>query len=50
MLSLLALELATAPGKLSPLPVALAAMASLVRLTLAARATRRCLATRATLA
>jgi hypothetical protein len=40
---------ALAPGRLAPLPVALAAAASLTRLTLAARAARRCLAIRATL-
>jgi hypothetical protein len=50
MLSLLAGQLAIAPGKLAPLPIALAAAASLARLTLATRAARRCLAIRATLA
>jgi hypothetical protein len=49
MLSLLAGLLATAPGKLSPLPTALAAAASLARLTLATRAAHRCLAIRAAL-
>ena len=47
MLSLLTSQLATAPGKLSPLPVALAAAASLTRLTLATRAAHRSLAIRA---
>jgi hypothetical protein len=49
MLSLLAGQLATAPGKLSPLPIALAAAASLARLTLATRAAYRCLTIRAAL-
>jgi hypothetical protein len=39
-----------APGQLSPLPIALAATASLARLTFATRATHRCLAIRAALA
>ena len=46
MLSLLAALLAAAPGKLSPLPIALATTASCARLTLATRAAHRCLATR----
>jgi hypothetical protein len=49
MLALLAGQLAIAPGTLAPLPVAAAAAASLARLSLAARAARRCLTTRATL-
>jgi hypothetical protein len=49
LLSLVAGLLALAPGKLAPLPIALAAAASLARLTLAARAAHRCLAIRATL-
>jgi hypothetical protein len=48
-LVLLAAQLATAPGKLSPVPAAAAAAAGLARLTLAGRAARRCLASRATL-
>jgi hypothetical protein len=50
MLSLLAGQLAIAPWRLSPLPIALAAAASLARLTLATRAAHRCLAIRAALA
>jgi hypothetical protein len=50
MLSLLTSQLATAPGRLSPLPVALAAAASLTRLTLATRAAHRSLVIRAALA
>jgi hypothetical protein len=49
-LALLAAELAIAPGKLSPLPAAAAAIASLARLILARRAASRCLALRAALA
>ena len=49
MLSLLAAQLAIAPGQLSALPIALAAAASCVRLILATRAAHRCLATRAAL-
>jgi hypothetical protein len=49
LLSLVAGLLAVAPGTLAPLPIALAAAASLARLTLATRAARQCLATRATL-
>ncbi len=49
MLSLLTGQLATAAGKLAPLPVALAAAASLTRLALASRAAHRCLAIRAAL-
>jgi hypothetical protein len=48
-LALLGLLLATAPGRLSPLLAAAAAVAGLVRLLLASRAARRCLATRAAL-
>jgi hypothetical protein len=48
-LLLLVAQLATAPGKLSPLPAAVAAAASLARLLFARRAARRCLATRASL-
>jgi hypothetical protein len=50
MLSLLAVELAVAPAQLPALPIALAATASLARLTLATRAVHRCLAIRAALA
>jgi hypothetical protein len=50
MLALCAAEVALAPEKLAPLPVALAAAASLARLTLATRAARRLLACRAALA
>ena len=49
MLSLLISQLATTPGQLAPLPVALAAVASLTRLPLAVRAAHRCLAIRAAL-
>jgi hypothetical protein len=49
MLSLLAALLALAPGQLATVPIALAAAASCARLTLATRAARRCLATRAAL-
>ncbi len=49
-LALLASLLATAPGRLSPFLAATAAVASLVRLLLANRAARHCLATRAALA
>jgi hypothetical protein len=38
-----------APGRLAWAPVTIAAAASLIRLVLGGRATRRCLATRATL-
>jgi hypothetical protein len=52
-LALLAAQLVTAPGRLSPAPAAAAATAaaaaSLVRLALARRAARRCLAIRASL-
>lgn len=48
-LALLAGQLATAAGKLSPALAAAAAAASLARLVLAARAARRCLAIRASL-
>jgi hypothetical protein len=49
-LALLAAQLATAPGKLSPVLAAAAATASLARLLLARRAARQCLAARAALA
>ena len=49
MLALLTSQLATMPGQLAPLPIAFAAAASLTRLTLAARAAHRCLATRTAL-
>jgi hypothetical protein len=49
VLALLAGQLASAPGSLAPVPVALAAAASLTRLTFAPRAARRCLTVRATL-
>lgn len=49
-LVLLAAGLATIPGKLSLLPAAAAAVASLIRLLLARRAARRCLSLRAGLA
>jgi hypothetical protein len=49
VLALLASQLASAPGTLAPFPVAAATAASLTRLTLARRAARRCLATRAAL-
>jgi len=49
-LALLAGQLATAPGRLSPALAAAAAVASLARLMLAGRSTRRCLAIRASLA
>lgn len=48
-LILLAVALATVPGKLSLLPAIAAAVASLTRLMLARRAARRCLALRASL-
>jgi hypothetical protein len=48
-LALLAAQLATAPGKLSPVLAAAAAAASLARLMLAGRAARHCLAIRASL-
>jgi HAAS domain-containing protein len=48
-LLLLVAQLATAPGKLSPLPAAVAAAASLARLLFARRAARDCLTTRASL-
>ena len=48
-LALLAAQLAVAPGRLSPVPAAVAAAASLVRMMLARRAARRCLAMRACL-
>jgi hypothetical protein len=47
-LALLAVQLITAPAALSPLPATAAAAASLIRLLLARRAARRCLAIRAT--
>ena len=46
---LLASQLVTAPRALAPVPVTAAAIASLIRLTLARRAARRCLTVRATL-
>lgn len=49
LLALLASQLATAPARLAPLPVAAAAVASLTRLTLAPRAARRCLTARTAL-
>lgn len=48
--ALLASQLISAPGTLSPAPVTAAAVASLTRLTLTKRAARRCLAARANLA
>jgi hypothetical protein len=48
-LLLFASQVATTSGKLSPIPAAAAAAASLTRLTLARRAARRCLAIRASL-
>jgi hypothetical protein len=48
-LVLLVAQLATAPAKLSPVPAAVAAAASLARLLFARRAARDCLATRARL-
>jgi hypothetical protein len=47
--ALLASQLVRAPGTLAPAPVAIAAAASLTRLTLARRATRRCLTARTAL-
>jgi hypothetical protein len=47
--TLLASQLASAPGNLAPLPVAVAAAASMTRLILARRAACKCLAIRATL-
>ena len=46
-LALLAVVLATTPGRLSPAPAAAAAAASLVRILLARRAARQCLTVRA---
>jgi len=46
---LLASKLASTPAALAPAPVLAAAIASLVRLTLARRAARRCLTARAAL-
>ncbi len=48
-LALLAVQLAVAPGRLSPVLAAVAATASLIRMTLASRGTRQCLAIRASL-
>ena len=48
-LALLTAQLTTAPGKLSPLPAVAAAAASLVRVILAKRSARQCLAIRASL-
>jgi HAAS len=47
---LLASQLISAPARLAPAPIAAAAAASLIRLTLARRGARRCLSARATLA
>ena len=47
---LLASQLFSAPSRLAPAPIAVAAAASLTRLTLARRGARRCLSARATLA
>ena len=47
--ALLASKLASTPGTLAPVPVTAAAIASLTRLTLARRATHRCMAARASL-
>lgn len=49
ILAVLASQLTAAPGTLAPFPVAAATAASLTRLTLARRAARNCLATRASL-
>ena len=49
-LMVLAAQLATVPGRLSPVLAAAAAAASLARLMLAGRAARRCLVMRAALA
>ena len=49
VLVLLVGELIRAPGTLAPAPIAAAAAASLLRLTLARRAARRCLTIRAAL-
>ena len=49
-LMLLAAQIATAPGRLTPALAAAAAAASLARLMLAGRSARRCLASRASLA
>jgi hypothetical protein len=49
ILALLASQLTSAPGTLAPLPVAVAAAASLTRLTLARQAAFSCLTTRAAL-
>jgi hypothetical protein len=48
-LALLAAELAVGPGRLSPVPAAAAAVASVARMVLARRAARQCLAIRASL-
>ena len=45
-LVLLAVQLAIAPGRLSPIPAAAAAVASIIRIALSHRAARRCLAIR----
>jgi hypothetical protein len=47
--ALLASKLTSAPGTLDPLPIVIAAAASLTRLVMARRAARNCLAIRATL-
>lgn len=49
-LVLLTVEVALGPGRVSPVPAAAAAVASLARVVLARRATQDCLAVRATLA
>jgi hypothetical protein len=48
-LALLATQLADASGRLSPIPAATAAAASLARMMLAGRGARQCLAIRASL-
>jgi hypothetical protein len=50
MFALLASKLTSAPGTLDPLPIVIAAAASLIRLVMARQAARKCLAIRATLA
>lgn len=50
LFALLAIDLVGGPGAVAPVPVAVAAAASLTRLLLARRAARRCLAARAALA
>lgn len=48
--ALLASKLTSAPGTLDPLPIVIAAAASLIRLVMARRAAHKCLAVRAALA